>query len=441
MTLFVPILTLCMSSLSSAGAVGADLDSLLKQFLLPSDAQQKAAARKALLADLDATTEALEQALQSVDLWSDQPLPSSPVTLGLLGEDGVGLAVHFRLPRGYDPRRAWPLMLTLHGTGDHAASWLRGSTAILGEHTDRMIVAAVEKLDGPGFNLTAAQENRPRRLVAALRKLFHIDSDRVFVMGYSLGGHRSFIMAAMHPDLLAGAMPLAGTLALPLNDLLFEPMLGNTRLTRMLVVWGEKDIDFGITPRNHALRELAARLKLASLDFVELPGIGHLGVRPPAAAMAELLKARRDPWPRDVRHCFRTHLTGRAWWLRALRMTGQPIPTTTLRVRPKPGEDPALAMKQEVERRIGRIEARIDGQTITLTTARTAEVELLLHPALLDLKKPIKVVRRDKVVFEGVIDPDPAFLLDCAEREWDFSALPHAQLTAPMRPARSTGKP
>lgn len=438
---FVQIAAVALASLTTASAPAADRDALLKQFLLPSDAPQKFAARKALLADKRATPEALEQALLSLDLWSGRPLPASPISLGPLGDDGVSIEVRFRLPRGYDPRRAWPLMLTLHGTGDHASTWLRGSAAILGDHADRMIVAAAEQLDGPGFILNAAQENRPRSLLAAFRRLFHIDNNRVFVMGYSLGGHRSFITAAMHPDLLAGAMPLAGTLALPLNDLLFEPMLANTRLTQLLVVWGANDIDFGITPRNHALRELAGRLKLSNLDFVELPGIGHHGVRPPAAALAKLLEVRRDPWPRTVRHCFRTPDTGRAWWLRALRMTGEPIPTTALRVRPKAGEDPALVMKQEIERRIGRIEAQIEGQTITLTTARTAEVEICLHPRLLDLEKAITVMRRGKTVFNARVEPDPALLLDHADRDWDFAALPHARLTAPMRPVRQPSRP
>jgi poly(3-hydroxybutyrate) depolymerase len=410
----------------------SDLHEQLRTFLTHESARERKAARQAILECPDLDHPALETALRTVALWDDAKPDENPLHLTLGEDDPYKLDVYLRVPPAYSPDRAWPLLITLHGTNDNATNWLAHTAAMLGPKADEFIIAAPQDLKAPSFNQPADLEMRPRLLLRELRRRFRIDNDRVFMTGYSLGGHQTFLCAAMHADMLAGAMPLSGALVLPLNDLLFEPVLPCAANLPVLAVWGEHDVEFGITPRNRPVRDLAARLNMTRFTGIELAGIGHLGVAPPADKLAAWLGSTRARYPKHVRSAFRLAELSQAYWVRTTRLQGKPMPSDEVRVKIEDGETQAQALLRYIEKNLGVIEGRVDGQTIMLETHKSTYVELLLHDDLISISKPIKVLRHDRETFNGIVPRDLGITLDAAAETWDFERLPRAMLRVPV---------
>lgn len=424
-------------------ARGDDLPALLREFFIAARPDERDAARKAILAIPQLDHARLEAAIDKLTLWPDRPLDGDRLRVELGVEHRIVLELLVRLPRDYTPRRRWPLMIALHGSGSQAADIMSLMRRMLGDDAERFILIAPENIDGPGFAEPVDREMRPRELLIALRKRLRIDNDRVFVAGYSLGGHRAFLTAVLHGDCLAGVMPLAGALVLPGDNALVDLFLENVRPLPMLVVWGENDVEFGITPRNRPLRGLAKSLKLDRYEAIELPGEGHLGVVPPAASLKAWLGRTRERYPHTVHQAFRFAETSRAYWVRAQKLAGAPLPAGEVRAPVRAGEDPRKAMAEYLRKQVGVIDAVSRDQMIELETHRSTYVELLLHDDLIDLNRPITVFRHKKKTWAGIVPRDLGVTLDEAAREWDFQRLPRAKLIVPVggkaRPVVETG--
>ena len=102
-------------------------------------------------------------------------------------------------------------------------------------------------------------------LVASLSKEFAIDSDRVYLVGQSLGGRGTWDLISKRPDLFAAAVPLCG-----------DGSATRISKARAVPVWafhGARDEVIPVT----ASRELVAALKAAgsSVKYTEYPDTGH----------------------------------------------------------------------------------------------------------------------------------------------------------------------
>lgn len=97
------------------------------------------------------------------------------------------------------------LILGLHGGGvgagsasEAAGKWKLPKTMQMYPQGIRLIHDTWNSVHGERFLLT---------LVEIAKAQYDIDPDRVYSMGFSMGGSGSFFMAGRHPDLLAGAIP------------------------------------------------------------------------------------------------------------------------------------------------------------------------------------------------------------------------------------------
>lgn len=414
----------------------------LKAYLTADSPAARINARKAIFRIKDLTHERLQEALDSLELWEESPYVGEPIPIRLGEKNAKTFDVHVRLPNDYTPTTAWPLLIAMHGARQPAESMLQQARALLGADANRFIIAAPQDMDGPDFIKSPDEERRPRQLLTALRKRFHVDCDRVFLTGYSLGGHRAMLTAALHGDCFAGVMPLAGSLVLPANELLFPTFAECYRNGHTLMVWGEDDVDFGITPRNRALQPCIKEKNIDRLTMIELANRGHLGVVPPPSDFAEWLKHRREHYPREVYQVFRLAETSQCYWIRAERLKGQPLAMEKgVRTTKQPGETNEEAIVRYIRANLGIVRARVDGQTIDIEMQRVARLELLLHDDLVDLDKPIKIRRNNQEVFDGVIPRDIGFTLAELAREWDFRRLPRATIVVPFTGKVRLAKP
>lgn len=200
-------------------------------------------------------------------------------------EQGGTLPYRLLRPDGYDPARAYPLVIFLHGAGE------RGSNNVAQlKHGLRRFAAPDLQARHPCFVLapqvplnqkwsntdwSAPQSRLPDQpsdslqrtlaAVAALQREFNLDADRFYLTGISMGGYGTWDAICRFPNLFAAAAPVCGggdeTLAERIKD---------------LPIWcfhGDQD---GAVPVGRSRRMIEAIRKAGgSPRYTEYPGVGH----------------------------------------------------------------------------------------------------------------------------------------------------------------------
>ena len=122
-----------------------------------------------------------------------------------------GMPYRLLRPYGFDPSERYPVIVSLHGgagRGTDNRRQLRVWTRHLADPKTRS--------DFPGYVL-APQSTRLwdgehlRHIKAVVSSLPSVDSDRIYVLGHSMGGHGSFVLLQIDPAYFAAAVPSAGT--------------------------------------------------------------------------------------------------------------------------------------------------------------------------------------------------------------------------------------
>ena len=121
------------------------------------------------------------------------------------------------IPDNYDPSRAYPLIVYLHGAagvgrdnvaqisgGNRIGSHLWTSSELQARHPSFVVAPqSVDKGWQPRAQLVVD-------LIAALGKEFNLDRTRVYVTGQSMGGYGTWDLIVRWPNLFAAAVPLCG---------------------------------------------------------------------------------------------------------------------------------------------------------------------------------------------------------------------------------------
>lgn len=416
------------------------VDELLRRHFMAKTQAERLSVQKEILAVKELTPAKLAAAIKALQLWTPQQTGEYEVSTRLRKGESSGMQVWMQVPAAYDPAKAWPLVIALHGHAGKADQMLRLTKELLGSRAERFIIAAPQDLGPLGLTMPADVVARPRNVLNALRRVYHIDSDRVFIIGYSQGSHDAWMAAIMHPDCFAGIVPLATHLQLVGDDLLYEELLPNARNIAILFCWGKLDtLDVEGKPHpkggNAAFcRKMTAVINSLAFEHfksVEFDDVGHLGVAPPEDLLADVLHSKRTHYPKHVRQAFRLPDQSDAYWIGAEGIEGEPLSDGTLSIPVAPDEDPVAAKRKWLISKLGLIEAECKGQAIKLTARRTPSVFLLLSDELLDLDKPVKIMRGKKKLFEGMIERDMGVMLTEAAKGWDFSRLPVARVVVP----------
>jgi predicted peptidase len=126
-------------------------------------------------------------------------------------QTGAELRYLLHLPTAYEDRRAWPLILFLHGAGERGDNL----TLVLREGLPHLL----ETLPDFPFVVVSPQETRARRwtpdgLAALLDDVagrYRVDRARVYVTGLSSGASAALELAIHLPDRIAAVAPVAFT--------------------------------------------------------------------------------------------------------------------------------------------------------------------------------------------------------------------------------------
>ena len=122
----------------------------------------------------------------------------------------VQLKYLLHLPKSYDQKQSWPLLLFLHGIGER------------GDNLDRVKFHGPPKLIAAGkelpFIVVSPQCPGDRwwksedlsALLDEITEKYKVDKDRIYVTGLSMGGFGTWSLAASSPDRFAALVPICG---------------------------------------------------------------------------------------------------------------------------------------------------------------------------------------------------------------------------------------
>jgi len=118
------------------------------------------------------------------------------------------------VPRGYDARSSWPLVVFLHGSGESGRDGVRQLSAGLGPALfaapARWPALVVLPQKPSGDQEWEEVEDAVLALVDEIRSRYRVDPRRIVLTGMSQGGHGTWVLGARHPGLWAALAPVCG---------------------------------------------------------------------------------------------------------------------------------------------------------------------------------------------------------------------------------------
>ena len=181
--------------------------------------------------------------------------------------DDVGTVTYgILIPRDYDPSEPRPLVLALHPGGSTGAyygtQFLRGVVAPALADWGAVIVAP----DVPARSwANDASERGVMALLEDVMARYAIDTERVLVTGFSLGGRGTWYLASRHPDLFTAAIPMAAR-----SDSDDAERVGDMPV---FIIHAREDQVVPFAPAEQLAQEMGERGQTVS--FLPLEGVGH----------------------------------------------------------------------------------------------------------------------------------------------------------------------
>jgi len=372
----------------STTAPPADVVQQAVTFLHADDPDQRANASRSLQShDARLLRLAFRAALAQAPPFARRAQPGTTThTFAARWWDGQ-IVVAVRVPPQFDPARAYPVLIGVpwtNGTADQAlAYWHRA----LGSHADAFLLACPSQNESGGYHAHDAERRLPLAVLDWLTRRFRIDANRVFLAGYSKGGHAAWDTGLLHGDRFAGMIPLAGSGSHELGTYVAMDYLDNTPHVPLFAVWGAEDK--GIAQK---CRRKVEHLRTAGHHPVgiELPGVGHGKVRVPAEALVAWCQSqRRDPHPTRLRKWFHRCVQGHCFWVEVTALAGpeyNPGGKVRIRVRrPVSKERLRGLVRRKLLDQLVRLRASVIGNTFALRTRRVTRVDLWIDPEVVNL--------------------------------------------------------
>jgi len=231
--------------------------------------------------------------------------------------EGGDLQLPYRLlmPKDYDPKQKYPLVVFLHGAGERGADnkmqLVHGMNDFASDEVMAKYPAFVVAPQCPSdqrwveVDWTLDKHTQPKepgaalaatlKLVDALQRELSIDGRRIYVTGLSMGGYGVWDALARRPELFAAAAPICGGADLA--------TAGKIKAIPIWAFHGERDT----VVKPHRSQGMIAALKAAGAaqpaagntapKYTEYPGVGHDSWTPTYRdpAFYEWLFAQRKP--------------------------------------------------------------------------------------------------------------------------------------------------
>ncbi len=380
--------------------------------------------------------------LHRLDLWETRRPGRQDLRVPV--GHGQSRTLTLRVPKGYTPDKAWPLIYLLHTSGGDGPSFLSYADQMLGPRVEEFVVAAPTHYRQTGLDAPAPFTADHTAMLRAIRRAVHIDGDRQYAVGYSLGGYTAWTIAYLHAEEVAGAVAIGSTFSVPpTEDGVWKAVLPNFAAhLPVLHVWGGRDtmdvpgLDLrskgSMSQLNRRFREQTQGMNLRIRDH-EVPEKGHGGILPPKGPLTELLSARRVHYPKTVDHTFRHVHQGKAYWLEAHTWEGPHWGKEHPKAQKRSGETEAQAFGRAIRETLGNLRGEIQGQTIQVETQHVGELTVWIGDGMIDWDQPVTLLVDGRKVWQGTLEPDLHVCLAQAARTRDFDRLRWAGLRVDVK--------
>ncbi len=128
--------------------------------------------------------------------------------------DGTAHRVAVRVPEDYDPARAWPLVVFLHGSGECGTDGVKqtqvGLAPAVAARPDLWPCVVVMPQKPSSDAEWEQHEDLVLAAIADARAQWNIDPARIALTGLSQGGHGTWVIGSRHPELFSCLAPVCG---------------------------------------------------------------------------------------------------------------------------------------------------------------------------------------------------------------------------------------
>ncbi len=268
----------------------------------------------------------------------------------------------FKVPDGYTKTKSWPLLVVLHGLGDGP---------IIVPSINSMVQIGPFGRGDMWYHGIGEQD--VFECIELAKQIFNIDTDRVYLTGFSMGGGGTFELGLKHPDMWAACVPVCGTMGNP-------DLVSNGRNLPFWINTGSED---RVVPAKYSKRayETAIELGFKHWKYTEYEGMGHSFWVDWARIEKWLLTKKRTNSPSAV--SFASGKTAKAYW--------------------------AEITEKYNCTKLARIDAQISSETIDIKISNIADYTLYLKDAPVNLSQELTIIENNNQVFQGQLSSDGIF--------------------------------
>ena len=201
--------------------------------------------------------------------------------------DGKAVRYALYVPEDYDPKKAWPLIVFLHGSGERGNDNLKQTDEGIGhairlyrERFPALVLMPQCPEDKSWDEVVPAIE----AAMAQVREEYSVDDKAITLTGLSLGGYATWIWGAAKTDTFAALMPICGggNPADVLGELdekeaaKFGTMEDRVKALSRIPIWAFHGADDDVVPPERS-REMVKAVKDAGGDvkYDELKDTNH----------------------------------------------------------------------------------------------------------------------------------------------------------------------
>jgi pimeloyl-ACP methyl ester carboxylesterase len=355
--------------------------------------------------------------------------------------------LYFTIPKTYRPDRPTGLIVFLHGGGNRSLrSWPAYFMDYPGKHDDSGRSRLGDLFDATG--MIAVGPSAPwdvessyrwclpeadeylADVIAECMQRFHIDPDRVFLVGHSMGGFGSYHHIQRQPDRFAGVVVNAGSWSLG-----YWPTIHGTKLC---IVQGVRDAERGVrwhyTDVEYA-RSTNRLLSRDKLDFLYMEHAGGHGVWNGREHIARFFDSAAD-LRRDPRHphvVLASPVGFKRWysfpvkhnrWLTLGESTPGQIEYDEL-LADDDGDFDSWRLTHSRSRRDGSVIDAVNqgDNSIVVSTQNVARFTVWLDAKMVDVSRPVTITVDGRRRFSGIVKPSLATALESYERRQDWGLI------------------
>lgn len=178
------------------------------------------------------------------------------------------------VPSKYDAAKPMPLVVALHGMGGDENSYFAAydNGLVKREAEARGYLVVCPKGRGSASMYAGDAERDVMDVIAAMKRDYNVDADRVYLTGHSMGGYGTWSIAPKYPEIFAALAPIAGG---------GNPQtLSKIKHVPQIVIHGDNDPTVPVE-RSRVMVKAAQELGI-KIKYIEVPGGNHTDIAVPA---------------------------------------------------------------------------------------------------------------------------------------------------------------